>query len=212
MSAGVSMHGPLVGVDPAQAVRLPRPVRLRIHWTERVAQLGLMAIALLLGVAMLAPLFSILAKAVESPTGSGLGAFAAYLASPALLVSLWHSVWVSVLVTLIVVPLAFGFAYALTRSCMPAKGIFRTVSLLPLLAPSLLSAISIIYWAMKSTAAAPGLARASASIPAEKSTAVTCAPFAASQSECRPVPQPRSSAASPRGSPTAARKSGSSSP
>lgn len=146
MSAGVSMHGPLVGVDPAQAVRLPRPVRLRIHWTERVAQLGLVAIALLLGVAMLAPLFSILAKAVESPTGSGLGAFAAYLASPALLVSLWHSVWVSVLVTLIVVPLAFGFAYALTRSCMPAKGVFRTVSLLPLLAPSLLSAISIIYW------------------------------------------------------------------
>ncbi|SFM66896.1 iron(III) transport system permease protein [Variovorax sp. OV329] len=140
------MHGPLVGVDPAQALRMTRQVKLRIHWTERVAQLGLVAIALLLGLAMVAPLFTILAKAVESPDGSGLGAFAAYLASPALLTSLWHSVWVSLLVTLIVVPLAFGFAYALTRSCVPAKGIFRTISLLPLLAPSLLSAISIIYW------------------------------------------------------------------
>ncbi|WP_093380746.1 putative 2-aminoethylphosphonate ABC transporter permease subunit [Variovorax sp. OV329] len=125
---------------------MTRQVKLRIHWTERVAQLGLVAIALLLGLAMVAPLFTILAKAVESPDGSGLGAFAAYLASPALLTSLWHSVWVSLLVTLIVVPLAFGFAYALTRSCVPAKGIFRTISLLPLLAPSLLSAISIIYW------------------------------------------------------------------
>jgi iron(III) transport system permease protein len=50
------------------------------------------------------------------------------------------------LVTLIVLPLAFTFAYALTRSCMPFKGLLRTITLLPLLAPSLLSAISLIYW------------------------------------------------------------------
>jgi len=146
MTVVASMHGPLVGVDPAHALGMPRPMKQRVHWTERLGQAGLVLVALLLGVAMIAPLFSILVKAVQSPSGSGLGAFAAYLASPALLVSLWHSVWVSVLVTLIVVPLAFGFAYALTRSCMPGKGIFRTISLLPLLAPSLLSAISIIYW------------------------------------------------------------------
>ena len=45
-------------------------------------------------------------------------------------------------VTVIVVPAAFVFAYALTRSCMPFKGLFRTITLTPLLAPSLLSAIS----------------------------------------------------------------------
>jgi iron(III) transport system permease protein len=44
------------------------------------------------------------------------------------------------------VPAAFVFAYALTRSCMPLKGMFRTVALTPLLAPSLLAAISFIYW------------------------------------------------------------------
>jgi iron(III) transport system permease protein len=46
----------------------------------------------------------------------------------------------------IAVPLAFGFAYALTRSCMPLKPLFRGITLIPLLAPSLLSAISLIYW------------------------------------------------------------------
>ena len=50
------------------------------------------------------------------------------------------------MVTVITVPLAFGFAYALTRSCMPLKGLFRGIALVPLLAPSLLSAISLIYW------------------------------------------------------------------
>ena len=43
-------------------------------------------------------------------------------------------------------PLAFGFAYAMTRSCIPGKGVFRTIALIPLLAPSLLSALSLIYW------------------------------------------------------------------
>ena len=43
-------------------------------------------------------------------------------------------------------PLAFTFAYALTRSCMPLKGTFRVIALMPILAPSLLSAISFIHW------------------------------------------------------------------
>ncbi len=50
------------------------------------------------------------------------------------------------LVTLITLPLAFGFAYALRRSRMRFKPLFRGITLLPLLAPSLLSAISLIYW------------------------------------------------------------------
>ena len=36
--------------------------------------------------------------------------------------SLWNSTWVAALATAIVIPLAFGYAHALTRSCMPAKG------------------------------------------------------------------------------------------
>jgi iron(III) transport system permease protein len=95
-----------------------------------------------------APLLAILQQAAQDDQGQfvGLRNFLSYLQTPSLLHSLWNSVWVSVLVTLIVVPLAFVFAYALTRSCMPGKSLFRSISLIPLLAPSLLSAISLIYW------------------------------------------------------------------
>ena len=76
----------------------------------------------------------------------GLANFIAYARTPALLDSLWNSVWVSLLVTTFTLPAAFGFAYALTRSRMRFKGLARTITLVPLLAPSLLSAISLIYW------------------------------------------------------------------
>ena len=125
------------------------PLRQRVLWNERLGHLGLLGVLLLLGVGLVAPLLLILSKALQVPEGvavSAFGAFSAYLASPALLTSLWQSIWVALLVTAIVLPLAFTFAYALTRSCMPAKPLLRTVMLLPLLAPSLLSAISLIYW------------------------------------------------------------------
>lgn len=131
----------------ATAVLLPPPLRQRVPWSDRVAHAALLCILLLLVVGLALPLAAILSQAVHNAEqGSGWAAFAAYLKSPALLQSLWNSVWVSLLVTVIVIPLAFSFAYALTRSCMPAKGVFRGITLLPLLAPSLLSAISLIYW------------------------------------------------------------------
>src|SRR3954464_2630381 len=120
----------------------------RAHWTDRIAHAALLLVTVALFVFLALPLFLILIKALQAPDGSfiGLGNFTSYLASPSLLRSLWHSVWVSALVTLVTVPLAFGFAYAMTRSRMPFKGLFRTITLVPLLAPSLLSAISLIYW------------------------------------------------------------------
>jgi iron(III) transport system permease protein len=68
------------------------------------------------------------------------------LRSPSMLRATWNSLWVSATVVLISVPLAFGFAYALARSCAPLKGTFRLIALIPLLAPSLLSAIAFIQW------------------------------------------------------------------
>jgi len=131
----------------ATAVLLPPPLRQRVPWSDRLAHAALLGILLFLVVGLALPLAAILSQAVRNAEqGSGWAAFAAYLQSPALLHSLWNSVWVSTLVTVIVIPLAFAFAYALTRSCMPARGVFRSITLLPLLAPSLLSAISLIYW------------------------------------------------------------------
>ncbi|HKG83065.1 MAG TPA: putative 2-aminoethylphosphonate ABC transporter permease subunit, partial [Beijerinckiaceae bacterium] len=62
-----------------------------------------------------------------------------------LFASLLNSVAVAALSTAIVVPLAFIYAYGLTRSCMPAKGLFYAAALLPIFAPSLLSALSLLY-------------------------------------------------------------------
>ena len=103
---------------------------------------------LLLLAFLAAPLLAILQQALQNDQGQfvGLKNFLGYLETPSLLHSLWNSIWVSLLVTFIVLPLAFVFAYALTRSCMPGKSLFRAISLIPLLAPSLLSAISLIYW------------------------------------------------------------------
>ncbi len=47
--------------------------------------------------------------------------------------------------TIICVLLAFAYAYGLTRTCMPARGLFRVIAQIPILAPSLLPAISLVY-------------------------------------------------------------------
>jgi iron(III) transport system permease protein len=123
-------------------------VRQRVHWTDRIAHAVLAAIAVVLLAFLAGPLFSILAQSVEGKNGEfvALDNFIAYFGTPALANSLWNSVWTALTVTALVIPAAFAFAFALTRSCRPWKGAFRTVALTPLLAPSLLSAIAFIYW------------------------------------------------------------------
>ena len=128
--------------------RIALPVKQRVHWIDRFGHVLLLLIALVLLLFLAAPLTAILMQSVEDKAGSfvGFSNFIAYVQTPSLKQSLWNSLWVSAAVTLVTVPAAFLFAYALTRSCMPFKGAFRTITLLPLLAPSLLSAISLIYW------------------------------------------------------------------
>ncbi len=140
-------------------------VRQRAHWTDRVAHLGLALGAMLLVAFLALPLLAILQQALQDKAGEFVwfANFVGYAKTPALLESLWNSLWVSTLVTFIAVPLAFVFAYALARSCMPLKALFRGITLIPLLAPSLLSAISLIYWfgnqgALKSWLTAMGYA------------------------------------------------------
>jgi iron(III) transport system permease protein len=127
---------------------LAAPVRQRVHWSERIAHVALAAVALALLAFLALPLGAILQQSLQDAQGqfAGLTNFIAYAQTPALLESLWNSIWVSVVVTLVTIPVAFGFAYALTRSGMRFKGLARTITLVPLLAPSLLAAISLIYW------------------------------------------------------------------
>lgn len=124
------------------------PVQLKQHWIDRLAHVAIALIALVLIAFLASPLLAILVQSTANAAGDFVwfDNFVAYAKTPALLGSLWNSVWVSAVVTVITLPLAFIFAYALTRSCMPFKAFFRGITLVPLLAPSLLSAISLIYW------------------------------------------------------------------
>jgi iron(III) transport system permease protein len=122
--------------------------RLRVHWSDRIAHAVLLVAGVAMAVFLLAPMATILVKSVQGRAGDfvGLANFIEYLKTPALARSIWNSVWVSALVMVITIPLAFTFAYALTRSCMPFKALLRSIALVPILAPSLLAAISFIFW------------------------------------------------------------------
>lgn len=125
-----------------------RPRALALSREDWIARTVLLVVVGFLVLFLLAPMAAILVRAVQDNDGRfvGLVHFADYLRSPTLLRAVWNSVWVAACVVMISVPLAFGFAYALTRSCAPLKGMFRLIALIPLLAPSLLSAIAFIQW------------------------------------------------------------------
>jgi iron(III) transport system permease protein len=112
-----------------------------------VFAVGVAAVALVLVLIIALPLGTLLAKSFTDSDGAfvGLANYQRYFSTPALVQSLWNSVWVSALTTAIVIPLAFGYAYAITRTRLPLKPLFMAVALLPLFTPSLLSAIAFIY-------------------------------------------------------------------
>ena len=76
---------------------------------------------------------------------TGIDNFINYFSTPALFNSIKNSLWIAVLSTIVTVTLAFWFAYALNRSCMRFKGVFRLIAMAPILVPSLLPGIALVY-------------------------------------------------------------------
>ncbi len=122
--------------------------RQQSHWHDRIGHLLLLCVCILLAIFLLMPVMMILIKSVQDQSGAfvGLHQFTDYMSTPALRESVFNTLTISISVTMIVIPTAFTFAYALTRSTMPLKRMFRTLSLIPILAPSLLAAISFVQW------------------------------------------------------------------
>jgi iron(III) transport system permease protein len=113
------------------------------------AGLGLGQGALVLGLALFLalPLLAILIKSVTDGDGAwvGLSVMAGIIAGDGFLAMVGRSLAVGMVTTLLVVPAAYAFAYGLTRTRLPGKGLLRITALLPLLAPSLLPGIALVY-------------------------------------------------------------------
>ena len=120
----------------------------RRRWGEWLAARGgivLLFTALLVFLAL--PLAMLFVRSVEDKAGAtvGLANFAQYLASPGFAFSATHTLIFAGLTTAITVPFAFGFAFAIQRTCIPLKPMWRNIALIPILAPSMLAALSFIY-------------------------------------------------------------------
>ncbi|WP_306226120.1 putative 2-aminoethylphosphonate ABC transporter permease subunit [Bosea beijingensis] len=125
------------------------PVKVApLRISERhVAGALILALCAVLVLIIALPLWSLLSKSLENTDGKfvGLANFVSYATTPSLFYSLLNSLLVAGATTVIVVPLAFLYAYALRRSCIPAKGAFYAAAMIPVFAPSLLSGLALIY-------------------------------------------------------------------
>ena len=123
------------------------PSKLSLATEAIVARGGLILLCVGLLVFLSVPLLMILARSTEDKSGAfvGIANFVRYFQSPSVVVSTQNSLTFAAITTFVTVPLAFLFAYAIQRSRIPFKGLWRNIALIPILAPSLLAAISFIY-------------------------------------------------------------------
>ena len=107
-------------------------------------------IGLLLSFFMLFPLWTILTmsffKGGEfSLLNFTLENYHKYFTTSYTLNALWHSLYVSAVTTVIVTVIIFFFAYAMTRTTISGKPFFRNIIMMPLIAPSIVQALALIY-------------------------------------------------------------------
>ena len=119
-------------------------ITTREDWI-RVALLVLGSSFLLIGVVF--PLYSMFIRSFQDGDGQwiGLANYAKYVSTPALVTSLSNTLGMAIVTAVISVVLGFIYAYALTRTAMPGKFIFRILGILPLYIPPLANGIGLIY-------------------------------------------------------------------
>ena len=130
------------------AAPAPRAVlRANLSRDDLMMRAGVVALAGVLLLIVGLPLWALLAKGFEDRDGHfvGLANYLSYFSTPALFNSALNSFHVAAAATLIVVPLAFLYAYALTRTMLPARWLFQGISLIPIFAPSLLPGLALVY-------------------------------------------------------------------
>jgi len=111
-----------------------------------LAGLGALGAVWLL-VSVVLPLGQIVLRSVRDESGAAIGAanYLRYLTTPALASSFFNSLLIASVSTVLAVGLAFVFAFCLTRTRMPGRGVLGGLAMIPLYAPSLAYAVAFIY-------------------------------------------------------------------
>lgn len=109
--------------------------------------LALFICAVILSLLIIAPLMMLFKSAFydENQVFIGLSNFYAYFSNASLLSSIFNSFWIAFVATSLTVFLASIYAFALTNVNIKAKGFFKAVAFLPILAPSLLPSLALVY-------------------------------------------------------------------
>jgi len=125
---------------------LRRPLVFRLG-AERLPGVLLLGAAVGLALFLVLPLLALLVGSVRDDDGAfSLLRFVEFAATPGMATAAWNTLWVAALVTALTVPLAFLYAYAIQRACLPLRGLWRLIGLSALLGPSLVGAIAFIQW------------------------------------------------------------------
>ena len=134
--------------NAALAAFIAAPVRAKVSRDDWVLRGVMVVVAALLAVSIVLPLYALLSKSFHDADGKfiGFANYQSYFSNPALFQSIENSVTVTIIATAITVVLVFLYAYGLTRTCMPMKSLFKGIALIPILMPSLLPAISLVYF------------------------------------------------------------------
>jgi len=124
-----------------------RTVRHRFGREDAVRWALVAGFSAILYLFILLPMAKIIWRSLLGNDGRwiGLANYVRYFGTPAIAASITNSLSVALLSMALTVALAFGYAYALTRTQMPAKGPFRMLAMLPIFAPSLVQAFAFVY-------------------------------------------------------------------
>jgi iron(III) transport system permease protein len=136
-----------VATRPAAAAIPERPVR---HGLDVETVLGYVLVGLFaafLAVFVLHPMAQVLWRSLEDNAGRfvGLTNYVHYFSTPAIAASITNSLTISAAAMVLTVGLAFVYAYALTRTRIPWRGLFRVVAMLPIFAPSLVQGLAFVH-------------------------------------------------------------------
>ncbi len=123
----------------------PSPLRASLFTADNLFTGVIMAFFLaFLSFFLLYPVIDICAMSFFKDGSFTLQNYVNYFSNPRIYRSFYNSMFVSTVTMVITTVLAFFFAYGLTRTTMPAKGVFYTISTLPLIAPTIIQALALI--------------------------------------------------------------------